>query len=315
MDNHVPTVRQAWRVRIIGWLKWIIGVGYLCIGAPGYKSKLVAVVFHEVNDEPSTHARLTNTYSTKRNYLKQISLLQSIFNIIDVRNISNALETKKCLITFDDGYKGSLEAARILDLLRIPSIHFLNLETIHGHSNSSALLHFKSVNSASPVDWSNSTPSNYKRTVEGFSGFETDKLTRFAGPYLSTNELKELKSFKTVTFGDHFLNHWYANSLSNEEVIANLARNAPQYSESQWVESFFAAPHGEISSEKIEIIANEGYKLAFSGRLWTSIGNLQVLPRIDMNNSINSKATLFGSIAIMILRNRLKTKDLGSTDA
>jgi len=34
-----------------------------------------------------------------------------------------------------------------------------------------------------------------------------------------------------------------------------------------------------------------------------------------MNNSINSKATLFGSIAIMILRNRLKTKDLGSTDA
>jgi hypothetical protein len=81
------------------------------------------------------------------------------------------------------------------------------------------------------------------------------------------------------------------------------------------VESFFAAPHGEISSEKIEIIANEGYKLAFSGRFWTSIGNIQVLPRIDMNNSINSKATLFGSIAIMILRNRLKTKDLANTDA
>ena len=309
MANHVPTVRQAWRVRIVGCLKWIIGAGYLCIGAPGYKSKVVAFVFHEVNDQPSTHARLTNTYSTKRNYLKQISLLQSIFKIIDIRSPSNPLETKKCLITFDDGYKGSLEAARILDLLRIPSIHFLNLETIHGHSNSSALLHFKSVNSASPVDWSNSTPSNYKRIIEGLSGFETDNFTRFAGPYLSTNELRELKSFKTVTFGDHFLNHWYANSLSNEEVIANLARNAPQYSESQWVESFFAAPHGEISSERIEIIANEGYKLVFSGRLWTSTGNVQVLPRIDMNNSIKSKATLFGSIAIMILRNRLKNRD------
>jgi len=309
MDNHTRTLRQAFRSRIVGCLKWIIGTVYLCLGTPGYKSKVVAVVFHEVSDEPSNHAKLTNTYSTNKNYLKQIFLLQSYFNIIDIRGLSDSLETKKCLVTFDDGYRGSLEAARILDLLQIPSIHFLNLETIYGHSNSSALLHFKSVSSASPVVWPNSTPSNFKRMVEELSGFENEKLTRFAGPYLNTHELKELKSFKTVTFGDHFLNHWYANSLSKDEVITNLARNAPQYSESQWVESFFAAPHGEISPEKLEIISNEGYKIAFSGQSWKSTDNLQILPRIDMNNSINSKATLFGSIAIMIVRNYLKSGD------
>lgn len=302
MGNRYLTLKHYARKKIILSLKWVIGLGYIAIGSPGYRSKLITVVFHEVSDQPSTHAKLTNTYSTTQTYLKQISLLKSIFNLIDIKNHLDPIRTKKCLITFDDGYKGSLEAAKILEHSGIPSIHFLNLQTIYGNPNSSALLHFKSINSSLTTAWSNSTPNELSKILDEVSNIEREEFAKFAGPYMSPIDLKELKSFKNVTFGDHFLNHWFANSLSEKEVITNLARNAPQFLESEWIDNFFAAPHGEISKDNIELISFEGYKTIFSGQSWMTVGDAQVLPRIDMNESVKSRAILFGSIAVMIFR-------------
>jgi hypothetical protein len=302
MDNRFLALKQDVRKRMILSLKWAVGLGYIAIGSPGYRSKLITVVFHEVSDQPSTHAKLTNTYSTTQTYLKQISLLKSVFNFIDLQTQLDPIRTKKCLITFDDGYKGSLEAARILELSGIPSIHFVNLQTIYGDPNSSALLHFNSINSSLSTAWSNSKPNKISKILDEISNIEKEEFVKFAGPYLSPLELKELKTFKNVTFGDHFLNHWFANSLSENEVITNLARNAPQFLESEWIKNFFAAPHGEISKENIELVSSEGYKTIFSGQSWMTVGDAQVLPRIDMNESIKSRVTLFGSIAIMIFR-------------
>ena len=58
----------------------------------------------------------------------------------------------------------------------------------------------------------------------------------------------------------------------------------------------------------IELISKQGYDVFFSGTSWMKIANSCVIPRIDMNNSISSKAGLFGAIAILVLRNKRQSK-------
>jgi hypothetical protein len=148
MDNKIEFHPRTLRGAFLSFAKPIIGFLYLLIGAPGYKSKLITFVFHEVTDEPREHARLTRTYSTKKNFLKQLNLLSSHFNIIDPLKTSSWVNQNGCLITFDDGYKGGLEAAKIMEDLKITSIHHVNLNTIHGQINSSALVHFVNYKSS-----------------------------------------------------------------------------------------------------------------------------------------------------------------------
>jgi len=297
---HAKTLRRVF----LGFAKPIIGFFYLLIGAPGYKSKLIAFVFHEVTDEPREHARLTNTYSTKKNFLKQLNLLSSHFKIIDPLKNSSWVNQSGCLITFDDGYKGGLEAAKILEGLKITSIHHVNLNTIYGQINSSALVHFVNYKSGNETIWSDSTPKNLEKLMRKLSKSELQKVSEFSGPYMNPKELQELNSLNHVVVGDHLLNHWYTNSLTDREVLENLSRLGGGADSKKIIMPFFAAPHGDLDFQKVELIRNQGYEVIFSGSSWTRAGSATIIPRIDVNNSIHSKYSLFGAIAILILRSK-----------
>ena len=309
MANSIRPLLQVARKNTLNTTKWMIGCLYLLLGAPGYKSKIIAFVFHEVSDTPRAHARLTNTYSTKKNFLKQMSLLSATFTFIDPLADSLWANKAGCLITFDDGYKGGLEAAKELEVLGIASIHLVNLETIYGQINSSALLHFLRVNSAKEITWSDSRPKVMEEVMLGLSKTELRNLEGFSGPYMNPKELRELNALTHATIGDHFLNHWYANSLTKNEIIDNLSRNAQNFNEGYEMQPYFAAPHGQLDIEKIELISSQGYEVIFSGSSWMKLGKTNVVPRIDMNNSIRSKASLFGAIAILIIRSKKKLKN------
>lgn len=309
MGNSMRPVIQVVRKKFRITAKWIIGCLYLLVGSPGYKSKIIAFVFHEVSDIPRAHARLTNTYSTKKNFLKQISLLSATFTLIDSQ--TDPLWTDKAggLITFDDGYKGGLAAAKVLEVLGVASIHLVNLETIYGKINSSALLHFLSVDSAKETIWSDSRPKVMTKLLPELSKTRLDELSEFSGPYMNSKELQELDSLTHTVLGDHFLNHWHANSLTKSEIIENLSRDAQNFSESRKMKPYFAAPHGQLDIERMELISNQGYEVIFSGSSWLKLSNTSIVPRIDMNNSIRSKASLFGAIAILIIRSKRKPKN------
>ncbi len=301
--------RQMLRRKTLNFAKWIIGCAYLLIGAPGYRSKIVAFVFHEVSDAPRGHARLTNTYSTNNNFMKQIALLTGNFKIIDPLEDPQWVNKSGCLITFDDGYKGALKAAKTLEDLGIASTHLLNLETIYGQFNSSALIHFRDIQLARETKWTDSQPKLMKELLSKLSNTELMSLADFSGPYINQEELIELISLTRVSLGDHFLNHWYGNSLTDEEIKENLYLNATKFHEIDKMRPYFASPHGQMDDEKIRLIIEQGYEVIFSGSSWRKIGNIPIVPRIDMNNSIRSKASLFGAIAILILRSKLKAKN------
>jgi len=308
VESRKPLLQAAKR-NIFNIAKWIIGLLYLLLGAPGSKSKIIAFVFHEVTDTPRAHARLTSTYSSNRNFLKQVALLSANFDFINPLGNPQWVEKTGCIITFDDGYKGALEAAKTLQALGIASIHLVNLETIYGQVNSSALLHFLSIKSAKETIWSDSKPSVMKELIPKLSKTELKELVEFSGPYMNPVELEELNSLNHVALGDHFLNHWYANSLTKSEIIANLSRNAQNFREGHKMKPYFAAPHGQLDIERTELISNQGYEVIFSGSSWLKLGNTTIVPRIDMNNSIRSKASLFGAIAILIIRSKRKPKN------
>jgi hypothetical protein len=276
---------------------------------PGSKSKIIAFVIHEVGDMPKGHARLTHTFTSKANFLKQISLLSTYFEFLNP--VTDPLWYKKtgCLITFDDGYRGSLEAAKILEAQEIASIHLVNLETVSGKINSSALLHFKSFESGEQVDWSKSTPKNVGELLSELTESDLRNLIEFSGPYLNTNELAELQSLVYSIVGDHFINHWYGNSLIEREVVENLSLGIEAHYGASDLKPFFAAPHGILDFDRIKLISNRGYEVVFTGHTWTTVGNTVVIPRIDLNNSINSKFSLFGAIAVLVFKSRLKSKN------
>lgn len=300
---------QTFRKTALNLVKWLIGCAYLLIGAPGHKSKIIAFVFHEVGDTPRDHARLTNTFSSNKNFLKQIALLTKSFKLLDPSQDPRWANKTGCLITFDDGYRGALEAAKTLESLGIASIHLLNLQTIYGEFNSSALIHFRDIKSAKETKWVDSKPTVMEVELSKLSTIELESLANFSGPYMNPQELEELISLNRTSLGDHFLNHWYGNSLSKEEITENLYLNGKKFQEIPKMSPYFAAPHGQLDVERIEFVGQQGYEVIFSGSSWVKQGNSTIIPRIDMNNSIKSKASLFGAIAILIIRSKRKAKN------
>ena len=147
-----------------------------------------------------------------------------------------------------------------------------------------------------------------KRTLSHLSSSDREDLQEFSGPYMNPVQLSELNSLEYTTLGDHFLKHWYAESLTDNETLENLSRNAKGFIEENQIQPFFAAPHGFLDVRKIELISTQGYDVIFSGTSWIKIANSCVIPRIDVNNSISSRASLFGAIAILIMRSKRKPK-------
>jgi hypothetical protein len=308
MVRRHTNLSQRMRKTVLNLAKWMIGCAYLLIGAPGHKSKIIAFVFHEVGNKPRDHARLTNTYSSNKNFLKQIALLTKSFKLLDPAEDPLWANKTGCLITFDDGYRGALDAAKTLEGLGIASIHLLNLETIYGEFNSSALIHFRDIKSAKETKWADSKPIIMQEELSKFSNIELEGLANFSGPYMNPQELEELVSLNRTSLGDHFLNHWYGNSLIKEEIKENLYLNGKKFQEIRKMKPYFAAPHGQLDVERIEFVSQQGYEVIFSGSSWVKKGNATIIPRIDMNNSIRSKASLYGAIAVLIIRSKRKPR-------
>jgi hypothetical protein len=308
MDKKRVYAAQSLRKYFLNFVKWIIGCLYLSIGAPGCKSKIIAFVVHEVGDKPRDHARLTSTYSTKKNFLKQISLLSNYFDFLDPSKDPLWVNKTGCLITFDDGYRGSLDAALVLESKKISSIHLINLESINMGMNSSAVLHFSSIESGKKLDWADSTPKNFEILMNRLTKSETKRAFEFSGPYLELNELKALSSLSCTVVGDHFLNHFYGNSLTEDEIVENLILINQESKSIVKISPYFAAPHGKLDNSRIKHISTQGYEVIFSGSSWIKVGSTHVIPRIDLNNSIRSKFSLFGAIAILLLRSKTNTR-------
>lgn len=265
--------------------------------------ELTTFVFHEVSDSPRPHARETRTYSDVKTFEKQIEWIRKFFDVRDIRTGDGLGVRTGCLITFDDGYSGLIDnALQILEAKGVPAICFINMATIHGEINSSALAMHMASREKRPVRWEDSNPRFYSHSLATLTAEDLALIREYQGPYLDIKQLKRLSDSPLLTIGDHFYNHWLIEALTLEEISSELAKSEVELQLFEAYRQIFATPHGVSSPGAIGLLKENGFQLVFSGNNIVRAGSCSVYPRIDLNNEVANIQQFFGVVAISKMR-------------
>lgn len=287
----------------VNLIRYIVGSVFIILGKPLLERHLITFVFHEVSNEPRAHAKETRTFSSVKTFQRQIIWIQESFKVRNLKDDGNPDGVGECIISFDDGYAGvKLNALPLLEKAGMPFICFINMATIKGEVNSSALAMYVAGIERRPVDWRNSNPFFYARALEDLSGVGRRKVEEYQGPYLTSEELDSLSSSSLVTIGDHLYNHWLLDELSEFELANELARGQKELLKFDSYRSYFAAPHGSASQGALRVLQKYSFRRVFSGSEVQFLDGMEVFPRIDLNDEIANRQQFFGAIVISMLR-------------
>lgn len=277
----------------------IIGFLYLLLGKPYLNRNLTTFVFHEIHDAPHLHSRDTRTFSDLRVFENQIKWIKSSFTIIDLQKNTDPKLKEGCIVSFDDGYAGILHnALPILEKYQIPAICFINMATMQGGINSSALAMYTAKRKHEKVDWNNSNPQFLKEALGSLKYEELQEVKEYQGPFMNVSELRLLSQNPLITVGNHLYNHWLMDDLSLVELDIEIAKNEKELQKYKSYRNYFATPHGVASERTLNQLLENKYKTVFSGKKILQEGQLNVYPRIDLNIRIANKYQFFGAIAI-----------------
>jgi peptidoglycan/xylan/chitin deacetylase (PgdA/CDA1 family) len=284
-------------------IKFLLGMIYILLGKPGISKGLTTFVFHDVTDTPSRHSLLTKTYTKEELFRRQIKWISRNFKVLNAQELSNRSLNSGSIITFDDGYKSAiLFASRHLLTLNIHSFHFINPTVTKGGVNSTALVHFIAEKNGEKLKWENSNPSYFRNEISKLTSLEKVKLNDFSGPYANQNEI--IKSVETgyVTIGNHGNNHWFLNSISKKELMAEMEDSLEFLKAIPNSNKLFSTPHALAGEDSLEAIAQAGYEIIFSGKRHIERSEYLVLPRIDMSVRINNYLLFLGAICLQKLK-------------
>lgn len=293
------------RERSVNLTRTLTGFIYVLLGKPFLQRGLTAFVFHEVNDNPNLHARETNTYSDVQLFKKQMGWIRESFSPLNIGNETGIESLQGCLVTFDDGYRGVLlNAVPILEEYQVPAVCFVNMATVQGEINSSAMVMYMARKDQNHALWEDSNPQFFNESVVHLSTSEIDQVKEYQGPYINERDLELLSLNPLITIGDHLHNHWYMNSFGMDELNVEIAAGQSKLRNFPWDDRLFATPHGVASGPVIQSLVHAGYSIIFSGKSALAVNDsTRVYPRIDMNVRIRSRYQLFGAIAIAKARN------------
>ncbi len=293
------------RTRLVSIARFLLGCFFVVARKPLIEKTVFAFVFHEVSNNPRKHARDTNTYSNVELFRSQVHWIKSEFEVTNLGDEQVRLAPGSAIVSFDDGYLGVLsDALPILEEFNIPAICFLNMETIRGGFNSSAMAMFTAASSGSAPDWSNSNPEYFKLSLEAFDEEEMQDLGAYQGPYLNEDEARTLASSPLITLADHLYKDWLVDEMSSEEIAEEISRNKEPLSNFPSYKDYFATPHAMANSASLQAIGEAGYQEVFSGQIHHVHGIVNVRPRIDMNADIHTKFHFYGAIATYLMRSR-----------
>ncbi len=289
--------------------RFIVGSIFMLLGKPFLKRRLTTFVFHEISDTPRAHARETRTFSSRKTFQSQILWIKESFSVRDLKDVGCADEIGGCIVSFDDGYAGvMLNALPMLERANMPFVCFINMATINGEVNSSALAMFVANLESRPVDWRESNPTYYAMALRNMSAANRQAVDVYQGPYLTRDQLVTLSNNSLATIGDHLYNHWLIQELSELEFQSELAKSAQELPNLKSYGAYFASPHGTAPPAALELLQKHAYQSVFSGGDIQFIDGMGVYPRIDLNNEISNRQKFFGTICISMIRNSVRRR-------
>ena len=228
------------------------------------KDKLTIFAFHDVNNNASEYVNDDNLAISKDNFEIIINFINKNFNIISPKVINSNLPKKNnALITFDDGYKGVFEnAIPILEKLKIPSLHFLNMgPIIKNIPNVSAEICYLSKCNKDFIDFAkykkilnpyqlNCKPEQlekFKNRLEKDQLEELDKkIKKYQGDLVNLKTLHNFDKSNFVYYGNHFYNHWNTKVLTEVEIKDQYITNVRELEKFNNYINCFAFTNGKI---------------------------------------------------------------------
>lgn len=305
-ESAGATMDEARRLAV-NFVRSLTGSIFILLGKPQLAKHTITFVFHEVSDDPRLHAKETRTFSSLKTFESQIRWIQESFRVRNLKEVKDDVRGRKCIVSFDDGYAGvSRYALPLLEKARMPFICFINMATINGEVNSSALAMYIARIQGRHVNWRDSNPAFYKEALESLSAERRNDVEAYQGPYMTEVELESLSRNPRVTIGDHLYNHWLVDELSKVELENELERSQKELRKYVSYGAYFAAPHGCASQRALDVLQEHSFRYVFSGNVSQIRGGMSVFPRVDLNDEIASRQQFFGAIAISLLRPHLQ---------
>jgi len=243
------------------------------------RGSLSVFLYHEVSDDPSPFMNAPNLNVPPALFSRQMDFIRDHFNLIDPDQLlAGNYDQPAALITFDDGMLGYFKnAVPIMTEKKIPSINFLNMETIEdGLSWTGLVSHLITydVNFQNKVSqcYNQSPPYNitliepdfvnkYISTVD--MGVLDKKVRDYTGPIATMEDIDAVNNNPYVFLGNHLYNHYSAISLDEPHFKEQFSLNQEKIDQIPNGRSFFAYPFGRFGHHQTDLLKSYGADVVF----------------------------------------------------
>jgi peptidoglycan/xylan/chitin deacetylase (PgdA/CDA1 family) len=280
---------------------------------------LTVFVFHEITDVPSEFQQKTASYTSPGLFQRQITWIRDRFRVIEPTALaqlggSGQLSERAALITFDDSWAGIFRVGLpILASLDVPSLCFLNMATVEGMPDLSAVRFYEQTR-----------PTEGGPTLEGRldairapqilsqirDRYLADRtFASFQGPTATHQDLAEAVSLgRAVWFGSHLFHHWDLLDVTVDLFAESVEANGRALSAYRNALPVLATPYGRKAAYLSDLSSRLGIRLVFVG---TGTQNHRLTPfildRVTLDTESSSpgewwytthRRRLFGSLGV-----------------
>lgn len=249
---------------------------------PGLRAFLVRgltiFLFHEVTNSPSPMQLTAGIYTPTSLFAEQIDWLRQRFTFIRPTQLSQfgadqALPENAALVTFDDSWSGIFRVALpLLESMGVPSICFINMATVSGDPDLSAVRAYEQQRLSSekrllggPIDMTRGAHIIF----EARDRYAADsEFLAFQGSTATLSDLdRAVSSLSLSWFGSHLFHHWEVHEITPELYEHSLRENNAALSDYSNALPVYALPGGYPSpgdSHALSLPLRFGYRVVMT---------------------------------------------------
>ena len=288
-------------------------------------NNFIVFLFHEITDNPSQYQKNTNISITPKNFKFQIEYIKNNFEIIDPKNLYLTKSySKKALITFDDGFYGSItETLPYLEKNSINSIHFLNSDTLTGNISLSGLknlikseIKFEKIFKDNEINYLNKENSiQFLNSINNILiKKEKNIINKHTGKFINYDQLLKLsKEYKYFTIANHLSNHFISSDLTLNDLSERFSKFDEILKNYNNYIDYFSYPFGQYKihynkKTNNHLLSNHS-KLIFSANPINYKLNKTLIHRVPIFNYLDTADKIKNQIILSYIKEQVRFKN------
>ena len=248
-------------------------------GRSSIGNSLSVFIYHEVSDTPSPFMNTPNLNVPPALFARQMDFIRKHFNVISPDMLLEGnFKRPAALVTFDDGMLGYFQnAVPIMTEKKIPSINFLNMETIEGGLSWTGLVSYLAAHDpAFTENVARRAPSNHPLNVTLIDPADArdylasaniqdlhEKVTSYTGAIAAQRDLEAVADNPFVFFGNHLFNHYSALVLDKKTFTEQYSVNQEKIDRYPNGRAMFAYPFGRYIHRQNDLLKSLGAEAVF----------------------------------------------------